>query len=113
MGKGSAEAAAVEVDDVFAATQRKDDTLIENIAVLRADEINLAQQCDGVTTLHQILTQVPARGIADAELFDQSRIVDSAFAQIAECLGIAIKLLLIESSSLLEHCGRVGFRSGP
>ena len=38
MGEGRADAAAVEVDDVFALAQREDDALIESIRALRVDQ---------------------------------------------------------------------------
>ena len=41
MGEGSADAAAVEVDDVFALVQGEDDALIESIGALRVDQAEL------------------------------------------------------------------------
>ena len=37
--------------------------------------------------------------------------MQSALPKIAQCLGVAIELLLIESGGLFEHGGRVGWRS--
>jgi hypothetical protein len=39
------------------------------------------------------------------------RVAQSSLLEIAQCLGVAIKLLLIESRGLLEYGGRVGGRS--
>ena len=44
MGKGGADAAAVEVDDVFALAQREDDALIESIGALRVEQAELAAE---------------------------------------------------------------------
>jgi hypothetical protein len=55
--------------------------------------------------------QAPAGSIADPQFFDQSRIAQSSLLQIAQCLGVAIELLLIESRGSLEHGGRVGWNS--
>ena len=43
MGEGRADAAAVEVDEVFALAQRKDDALIESIRAPRVDEAGSSQ----------------------------------------------------------------------
>ena len=55
--------------------------------------------------------QAPAGGITDPQFFDQGGIVQSALLEIAQCLGVAIELLLIESGGLLQHGGRVSWRS--
>ncbi len=55
--------------------------------------------------------QAPTRGITDAQFFDQGEIVQSSLLQIAQCHGVAIELLLIESGRLLEHGGRVGCKN--
>jgi len=47
--------------------------------------------------------QAPAWGITDAQFFDQGGIVQSALLQIAQRLRVAIQLLLIEGSGLLEY----------
>ena len=44
MSEGGADAATVEVDDVLALTQRKDDALIESIRALRVDQADCPQQ---------------------------------------------------------------------
>ena len=46
MGEGGADAAAVEVDDVLALAQRKDDALIESIRALRVDQADPSQQIE-------------------------------------------------------------------
>src|SRR6266436_4512895 len=55
--------------------------------------------------------QGPAGGITDPQFFDQDGVAQSSLLEIAQCLGVAIELLLIESGCLLEHGGRVGGRS--
>src|SRR6266481_1665504 len=55
--------------------------------------------------------QAPAWGITDAQFFDQGGIVQSALLQIAQRLRVAIQLLLIEGSGLLEYISRVSGRS--
>ena len=55
--------------------------------------------------------QAPTRGITDAQFFDQGRIAQSSLLKIAQCLGVAFELLLIESGGLLEHGGRIGWKS--
>ena len=113
MREGGADAAAVEVDDVFALTQREDDALIESVGAVRVEQADLPQQIEGITLCREMTAQTPAGGITDLEFSDQGRIVQSAPVEIAQCLGVVIELLLIESGSLLKHGGRVvGFRSG-
>jgi hypothetical protein len=55
--------------------------------------------------------QIPPGGVADAELFDQSGIVHSAPFEIAERLGVAWELLLIEGNGLLPRVGSAGRNS--
>src|SRR5215831_11979617 len=55
--------------------------------------------------------QAAAGGVANPQFLDRGGIVQPALVQIVECLGIAIELVLIESGSLLEHCGRIDGRS--
>jgi hypothetical protein len=43
MSEGGADAAAVEVDDLFALAQRKDDALIESICALVVDQAGFSQ----------------------------------------------------------------------
>jgi hypothetical protein len=55
--------------------------------------------------------QAPARGVADVQFLDRAGIMQSALLQIAQRLGVAIELLLIESGGLLKHSSRIGWRS--
>ena len=48
VGGGGADAAAVEVDDLFALAQRKDDALIESICSLGVDEAGFSQRRKGI-----------------------------------------------------------------
>ena len=57
--------------------------------------------------------QTSAGGVTDLEFPDQSGVLQSTLAEIAECLRVVIELLPIESSSLLKHRDRVGFWSSP
>src|SRR5213082_1220782 len=56
-------------------------------------------------------TQASTGGVADAQFLDRGGIVQSAFVQILQRLGVAIELLLIKSGGLLKHGGRIGWRS--
>ena len=56
--------------------------------------------------------QASTGSVADLKFLDQDRIFETTLVEITECLGVAIELLLIESSSLLKHGGRVGFWTG-
>ena len=73
MSEGSADAAAVEVDDVIALAQRKHDALIESIPTTSANEAEPSQHIERMTLRRQISTQGSAGCIADAEFPDQSR----------------------------------------
>ena len=55
--------------------------------------------------------QAPAGGVANPQSLDRGGIMKSTLLQIVQCLGVAIELLLIESDGLLQHGGRVGWRS--
>ena len=76
---------------------------------MRVDQASSSQQGKRITLRGEISTQVSAGGITDAQLSDQSRIMKSALAQIAQRLGISIQLLLIEGRRLLEQRGRISF----
>src|SRR5919108_3450838 len=55
--------------------------------------------------------QASARGIADPQFFDQTRIAESSLLKIAQGFSVAIELRLIKSDGLLENGGRIGGRS--
>ena len=74
MRKGSADAATVEVDDVFALAQREDDALIESIRAVRVEQAYLAQQLERITPCRQMTAQTSAGRITDLEFSDQLRI---------------------------------------
>ena len=102
MSEGGADAAAVEVDDVLALAQRKDDALIESIRTLRVDQTGSSQHGEGIALRREMVAQNSAGRIADTQLPDQSTIMNPALIEIVECFGIVIQLLLIERSRLLE-----------
>jgi len=52
--------------------------------------------------------QASARSIADAQFLNRASIMQSAFFEIMQCLGVAMELLLIEGGRLLEHRRRIG-----
>jgi hypothetical protein len=112
MGEGRTEAATVQVDDVLALVQGEDDALIESIGTASVDEPESAQYREGMTLRGERAAQRPAGCIADVEIADQHRIMQSAGVEIAECFGVVFELLLIENSSLFEHSGRAIGRSG-
>src|SRR5215469_3941098 len=107
MGKGVAEAAAVEVDNASAVTAGEDDATVEGVAALRVEQANLAQKIERIALIDEMPAQASAGSKADPQLFDQCRIVQSASLKISPCLRVAIELLLIERGRLLQHCGRV------
>jgi len=90
MGEGGADAAAVEVDDVLALTQREDDALIKSVGAVSVEQSNLPQQIEGITLRREMTAQTPARGITDLEFLDQDRIVETTLVEIAQCLGVMI-----------------------
>ena len=100
MGEGGADAAAVEVDDVFALAQREDDALIESVGAVRVEQADLPQQIEGITLCREMTAQTSAGSVTDLEFADQGGIMHSALVEIAECFGVVIELLLIESGSL-------------
>lgn len=55
--------------------------------------------------------QASTGSVADAHFLDQGGVAQSALVQIAQRLGVATELLLIESGGLLEHIRRVSGRS--
>src|ERR1700721_1068868 len=51
--------------------------------------------------------QARARSIANAQLLPQRNVVPSALLKIAQCLGVAVELLLIERYRFFQHRRRV------
>jgi len=108
MGEGGADAAAVEVDDASAVAAGEDNTLAESIVALWSDEAESLQEIERIALNGEMATQISARGVADAQFFDQGGIMHSALLKIAQCLRVPRQLLLIESCGFLQHIGRVG-----
>ena len=73
MGEGRADAAAVEVDDVLALTQREDDALIKSIRALRVDQTGCPQQFEGITLRCEMTAQISAGRIADARVLESGQ----------------------------------------
>jgi hypothetical protein len=48
MGEGVADTAAIEIDDVFAMAQGKDDALVKSIRALRVEQAKLPQEIEGI-----------------------------------------------------------------
>ena len=111
MGEGGNDTATVEVDDASALAAREDDTSVESVAALWVEQAETPQEIEGIALRREMTAQAPARSIADSQFFDQSRIAQSSLLKITQCLGVALELLLIESGGLLEHGGRVGWKS--
>ena len=107
MREGSADTAAVQVDDVAVPAAGEDDALEEGVVAFAVREAGALQQIERIALSEEVTPQVPARGITDLQLPDHGGVVHSALFQIPPCLRVAIELLLIESGSLRQHGGRV------
>ena len=108
MREGGADTAAVEVHHPPVLAAGEDHTPVEGIAALRVDETGALQRLQGVALVGEMTPKIASGGVAEAELFDQSRIVHSPLFEIPERLGVAWELLLIEGRSLLPGVGGVG-----
>jgi len=111
MGEGGSDAAAVEVDDASALAAREDDAPVEGVAALWVEQAETLQEIARIALSREMSAQAPAGGITDPQFFDQDGIAQSSLLEIAQCLGVAIELLLIESGGLLQHGGRVSCKS--
>ncbi len=111
MGEGGSDTAAVEVDDAPALAAREDDAPVEGVAALWVEKAETLQQIARIALGREMTAQAPARGITDAQFFDQGRIAQSSLLKITQRLRVAIQLLLIEGSGLLEYISRVSGRS--
>jgi hypothetical protein len=107
MGRGVAQAAAVEVDNASAVTAGEDDATVKGVSAQRVEQANLAKKIERIALSGEMPAQASAGSIADPQLFDQCRIVQSASLKITQRLRVAIELLLIKRGRLLKHCGRV------
>ena len=65
MSEGGADAAAVEVHDGFALTQREDNALVESIGALRVEQTRPSQQIEGVTPCRKVTARTSAGGVPD------------------------------------------------
>src|SRR5665213_1653874 len=112
MSEGSADAAAVEVDDLFAFSQRKDDALIESVGAVRVEQSGLPQQIEGKTLCSEMTAENPAGSVTDLKVPDQAGIMQPALVEIEHRFGVLNELLLIESRSLFEHVDGAALWSG-
>src|ERR1035441_9509777 len=112
MREGSADAAAIEVDDLVAFSQREDNALIESVGAVRVEQSGLPQQFEGITLCSEMTAENPAGCVTDLQLLDQGGIMQSALVEIEHRFGVVIELLLIESRSLFEHVGGAGLWNG-
>jgi hypothetical protein len=109
MGRGgSDDTTTVEVDEASVLAAGEDDAPVEGVAALRADEAETPLEIERITLSGEMTSQVPTGRIADLQFLDESRVVHAAPFKIPQCLRVARELPLIESRSLLQHCGRVG-----
>src|SRR5665811_913337 len=106
MREGSADAAAVEVDDGITLQPREDDALIESIGALRVEQARLPQQIEGIALFRKMTAQTSAGGKPDLEFLDQYRIVQTTLVEISQRLGVNVELPSIESSRLFKHQSR-------
>ena len=111
MGEGGSDTAAVEVDDASTLAAWDDDAPVEGVTALRVKQAETPQEIARIALSDEMTAQAPARGIADAQFFDQGRIAQSALRKIALRFSEAMELLLIEGGGLLEHGGGVAGRS--
>ncbi len=111
MGEGDAGTAAVEVNDTSASAAREDDAPVESVAALWVEQAESLQEIVRITLSGEMPAQAPTRGITDAQFFDQGKIAQSSLLKIAQCLEVAIELLLIERGCLLEDGHRVNGES--
>jgi len=111
VGEGGSDTAAVEVDDASALATREDDAPVESVAAWWVEQAETLQEIARIALRREMPAQAPTRGITDAQFFDQGRIAQSSLLKITPCLGVAIQLLLIEGSGLLEYISRVSGRS--
>jgi len=60
MCEGSADATAVEVDDVFVLAQREDNALIESVRSVHVEQANLPQQIKAIALCREMTAQTSA-----------------------------------------------------
>ena len=59
----------------------------------------------------EMSAQASAGGVADPQVLNRARIMQSVLFEIMPCLGVAMELLMIEGGRLLEHNSRIGCSS--
>jgi len=109
MGEGSADTAAIEVHNLSVLAAREDNAPVEGVAALGVDETGALQRLQGIALVGEMTPQISPGGVAEAEFFDQSRIVHSALFEIPERLGVTQELPLIEGSGSLQRSGSAGW----
>ena len=103
--KSGADTAAIQVDDPAALTAGEDDTPAEGVAAVAVDQAGVEQQIERIAQGSEMVPQVSAGRIADAEFFDEGGIVQSTVFQISGRFRMAVELKLIEGSCLLHQLG--------
>ena len=82
MGEGRADTAAIQIHHLSVLATGEDNTPVEGIAALRVDEADTLQRLQGITLVGEMTPQISAVSVADAEFFNQSRLVHSALFEI-------------------------------
>jgi len=109
MREGGADTAAIEVHHLCVLAAGEDNPPVEGVAALEVDETGALQRLQGVALIREMAPQISPGGIADAELFDQSRVVHPTPFEVPQRLGMARELLLIEGCGSLQRVGSVGW----
>ena len=108
MREGGADTAAIEVHNLRVLAAGENNTPAEGIAALKVDETGALQRLQGITLIGETTPQIAAGGVADAEFFNQSKLVHSTPFEIPQRLRVVWELLLIKVSGSLQCPGSMG-----
>jgi len=82
MREGGADTAAIEVHNLCVLVAGEDNTPVEGVAALEVDETGALQRLQGITLVREVTPQITAGSVADAEFFNQSKLVHSTLSEI-------------------------------
>src|SRR5215472_2065900 len=108
MGKGIANTAAIQVDDVILLAARENHAAAKSVGTVRTNQARFEQPLQGIAEGLQVRAQIAATGISDAEFFDEPRIVHPALSEILNAFRIAVQFQLIEGGRMREQLGGGG-----
>ena len=107
MREGGSDTAAIEIHDLALLAARKDRAPAECVAAVMGDQTCGAQPIEAITLGGEMLPQVPAGRLSDAQFCDKGGIAQSPLLEILHRFRMTVEFELIEGPGSLQHAAIV------